>query len=144
MTNTYYECHLTIEGDRELARDAVMLTGWKFSSIDGDIVTGPGVRHYATRHYKSSLPVEHVLERLHLCGDYIAERGVSVVRRKVEHVIYDDRSVKIAPCSGGCAECHLDDRDPEEISEELFRRLRAPFYSSAVALVIGLVIGQLL
>lgn len=110
MTNSYYECHLTVSsGQRDLEFD-VITSGWKFSSIDGDPVEGRGVRHYATRHYKSSLPVETVVERTHLLADQLQELGHVVTRRKVEHVIFDTRSSKVRPCDGGCPECHLDDR----------------------------------
>lgn len=113
----YYECHITLSAEERFKahlKDAVLELGWKFSSIDGDPVTGPGVKHYATRHYNAKLPSQVVLNWLHRAADKLhLEEGFTVTRRKVELVIYDDRSSKVRPCDGGCPECHLDDRNAE-------------------------------
>lgn len=105
----YYECHITLEGDREAAKACVEGMAWKFSAIDGDPVTGPGVKLYATRHYNAKHSTENMIELLHQTAQHFVDRGFVVTRRKVELVLYDDRSSKVRPCIGGCVECHLDD-----------------------------------
>lgn len=108
MSKTYYESHITIEGNPDTARAAVETVGWKFSQISGDIVLGDGVKCYATRHFNSRNTPQQMQDLLHQTADKIAE-SCRVVRRKVELVLYDDRSNKVKPCDGACIECHLDD-----------------------------------
>jgi hypothetical protein len=114
MTKSYYECHITMEPtprhlNRGYTQAIVEAYRWKFSAIDGDPVTGPGVKLYATRHYNLKLGDEAVLQALHHVADAFIAAGINVTRRKVERVIYDDRSSKVRPCSTACPECHLDD-----------------------------------
>lgn len=110
---SYYECHVTMEcpseGDRRVAKAATEEAGWKFSVISGDIVLGNGHKAYATRHYNARLPEDRVMAMLLGTAKALELRGIKVVRRKVERVIFDDRSSKVRPCDGGCVECHLDD-----------------------------------
>lgn len=107
---TYYECHITLEAPTlPVLKNLIETLKWKYSRIDGDPVMGAGVKQYATRHYNARLPVEEVLTELHKTADKIAEYGFKVTRRKVELVLYDDRSSKVKPCDGGCPECHLED-----------------------------------
>lgn len=142
MTNSYYECHLTIEpGERDLEYD-IVTSGWKFSSIDGDPVDGRGVRSYATRHYKSSLPVEVPMERMHLLANQLEAIGHRVTRRKVEQVVYDTRSAKVRPCDGGCPECHLDDVPCRSRDSELSDLYQKMAIVAVAALAIGLVLGR--
>lgn len=114
MTKSYYECHVTMDLPDDplvidLCRDLVSSLGWKFSQIAGDIVLGDGTKAYATRHFNARLSELYVLGLLNRTADRLAKYGFNVVRRKVERVLYDDRSAKVRPCDGACPECHLDD-----------------------------------
>jgi len=105
---TYYECHITLEGNSNEIKTHVEELKWKFSSISGDIILGDGVKCYATRHFNTKLSFTKVFEKLMDTAYELENKGIKVIRRKVEHVLYDDRSVKVN-CNGGCIECHLDD-----------------------------------
>ncbi len=109
---TYYECHVTLLGDPHAIRPYVEAMKWKFSCIDGDPVLGDGIKCYATRHFHAGLGQDHVLAQLLDTAASLAELGLSVLRRKVELVLYDDRSTKTR-CTGACPECHLDDYQRE-------------------------------
>lgn len=111
MSKQYYECHVTMDGDKELCEIACNDIGWKFSAIDGDPVLGKGVKCYATKHFNYKLEEEVVLEILKQAAEEIHLMGIKVTRRKVERVLFDDRSsaVKLDACNGACPECHLDD-----------------------------------
>lgn len=115
MTKSYFECHVTMEAapeDRGRVEDAVNAIGWKFSAIDGDIVMGVGVKFYATRHFNARFAESDVLARLLHAAAQIGLAGIKVTRRKVERVIFDDRSASVRPCDGACPECHLEDLAP--------------------------------
>jgi hypothetical protein len=105
---SYFECHVTMTGDPETIRPHVESRTWKFSCINGDPVLGAGVKCYATKLFNRRDGAEFVVNELKHTADYLTERGCTVIRRKVEQVIFDDRSVKVN-CIGGCVDCHLDD-----------------------------------
>ena len=112
----YYECHITMEAidshARQVAHEFTEHMKWKFSAIDGDIVVGDGVKLYATKHFNYRLPAVKVKGELMKAARRLEKEGVTVIRRKVELVIFDDRSTKVDACNGGCIECHLDDLAP--------------------------------
>lgn len=114
---SYYELHITMEPtprhlDRDYTKAIVEVYRWKFSAIDGDPVTGPGVKLYATRHFNVKMGDKAVETELHRVADAFVLAGINVTRRKVERVLFDDRSSKVRPCNGACPECHLDDLVP--------------------------------
>lgn len=110
MRKQYYECHVTIEEllqNKDL-KQLVESLGWKYSVIAGDIVLGPGPKHYATKHFNKKIPQQLILDELHGTADDLIKKGFKVVRRKCELVIFDDKKSG-EPCNGACPECHLDD-----------------------------------
>lgn len=104
----YYECHVTMMGNPQTIRLEVEKLKWKFSVIDGDPVLGEGVKCYATRLFNTKLGTNEIVSQLLEVASVLSNYGFKVLRRKVELVIYDDRSTKVR-CTGGCVECHLDD-----------------------------------
>ncbi len=100
----YYEAHITMEGDPQKLRPVVESVGWKFSCIEGDINLGDGVKCYATRQFNARVGDERIVQILNGTADGLASVA-KVLRRKVELVIYDDRSSLVRPCDGACPEC---------------------------------------
>jgi len=105
----YYEAHVTMLGVPDDIRPLVENLRWKFSCIDGDINLGDGVKCYATRQFKGTLTEQEVVGKLYYAVGYLEGYGLQVIRRKVEVVIFDDRSEAVQPCDGACPECHTDD-----------------------------------
>lgn len=97
----YYECHVTMEGNPLEIGPFVKKLGWKFSAIDGDPVLGRGIKCYATNLYSKQKTEEEVVALLKSTAARIMEVGITVLRRKVELVIYDDRSSAVV-CDGSC------------------------------------------
>lgn len=93
----YYECHITLEGNRTSTKSKVEAIGWKFSAIDGDPVLGDGVKCYATKHYNERFTENEVTEKVCNAAEMLQDAGMTVTRRKVELVIFDDRSTKVKP-----------------------------------------------
>lgn len=91
----YYECHITMAGDPEKIENAVKITDWKFSKIDGDPTLGKGIKCYATRHFNCTKnSIQDVIDRLNdvaiILDDYSVDRQhYKVIRVKVELVLYD-------------------------------------------------------
>lgn len=81
--------------------------GWKFSAIDGDPNLGAGVKAYATRQFNKRFSQESMVVLLNAAADALEGRQVKIIRRKVELVIYDDRSSKVGACDD-CATCHTE------------------------------------
>lgn len=107
--NSYYEAHITMLGDPDKIEPIVKATGWKFSKIDGDPTLGSGIKCYATKHFKATIDKEDVLCMLHLVANTLKNHNSNVIRRKIELVIYDDRSSTVRfQCNGLCPECKTD------------------------------------
>ena len=85
----YYECHITMRGDKAIIQPLVEKAGWKFSCIDGDPVLGDGILCYATKHYSHNEAKDWVV----LCMNRAAEelKECNVIRQKVEFVLYDTK-----------------------------------------------------
>lgn len=93
-------------GDAGLIEPVVLELGWKFSKIDGDPNLGDGVKCYATIQLNKKIGVKSAVQRLMGTAEAISNGcpSVQVLRRKIELVIFDDRS-KLVPCTGACVEC---------------------------------------
>jgi hypothetical protein len=105
----YNEAHITMEWPAPSAQELVENARWKFSVIDGDILLGSGSKCYATRHFKASQDPHAVLDELRQAAAGFQQGGCTILRQKIELVIYDTRSSKLRTvCTGGCPECHGD------------------------------------
>jgi hypothetical protein len=105
--NGYYECHVTIEPspgnkaekESEYNRDFLMLTtlgydyGFAASKIDGDEKMGKGVKWYLTRSQNSGATLAEAMYKL---TKALEEAGFRVLRRKVEHIVFDECVIQIA------------------------------------------------
>lgn len=95
--NPYYECHITIKGDRNVIKPLVEITpGWKFSCIDGDPAFGEVVLCYAAAHFNGSFDHTEVVREMHKVADSLKSMGLNVAREKVEFIVYDSRQEKRA------------------------------------------------
>ncbi len=101
----YYECHITIEfnpsmkpacfGSKESVQMVVELKGWKFSNIDGDPVFGKKLLCYATKHFNNNIAEVDVVKKMKVVAEDIANLGFSVIRQKVELVVYDSKKLNL-------------------------------------------------
>ncbi len=87
----YYECHVTVIGNREQLEYVVDSLGWKFSAIDGDPTLGVGVKCYATKHYKANVSAAAVVEHVRSCAHSLRLASFEVLRDKVELVLHDSK-----------------------------------------------------
>ena len=88
----YYELHVTMESivHPQVIKKAVEEIGWKFSSIAGDPVLGDGVKTYGTKHFNANKHSHgEMVEEVDRAAASIQRRGINVVRKKVELVVYD-------------------------------------------------------
>jgi len=84
-----YECHITIETENASAlREAIEKMHWHFSMIAGDPVLGPGVRCFATEHFQDP---GMAIGMTNLAATLLEFEGFVIIRKKVEHVIFDIR-----------------------------------------------------
>ncbi len=97
----YYECHITMIGIPSVVKPIVEANKWKFSAIDGDPVLGDGVKCYATMLFSKNKPYDDILFDLHKVAIAVQNSGVKVLRRKIEFVLFDDRSKDVV-CDGSC------------------------------------------
>lgn len=89
----YYECHITLEppaqpGLRQTAEDLAKLRRFKTSELVGDEVMGDAKLLYCTSH---SATYDMLFRRMCQLNDDLVRAGLKVLRRKIEHVVFDSR-----------------------------------------------------
>lgn len=100
----YYECHVTMLGNREVLKRITEGMGWVFSSIENDANLGDGVKMYATKQLNKRVHDSGAVEILQDAANSLRSCGAEVLREKVEVVIFDTRSSKVRACTD-CASC---------------------------------------
>lgn len=91
MTQPYYECHVTFEGDTAVGIATCAIVGWKHSKIDGDPVMGEGVRQYATKHFNQRCREDQIWGEMTQVKHNLVIKGLKVTRMKIEKVLRDER-----------------------------------------------------
>lgn len=91
----YYEAHITMDVIPDLAALQIMLSSyaWHYSCIDGDEVMGKHKLHYATRSFDGGWALEDVKAAVNAMAGMLLEHRCRVIRRKVEMVVWDERTV---------------------------------------------------
>jgi hypothetical protein len=89
----YYECHITCADHVEprALKLEIESYAWKFSRIAGDPTLGIETFCYATKHLDAKLPLDRVIMRMNAVARALECSGFTVVRQKVELVMYDSR-----------------------------------------------------
>lgn len=87
----YYECHITLIGDPKFIELLLSGDSWKYSSISGDINLGPGVKCYATKQFNVKHNFNVVLDSINKKAAFFTENKVTVLRQKIELVLYDNK-----------------------------------------------------
>jgi len=92
MTVGYYECHITMLGDSENIKRLTESVEWHYSKIDGDPILGKGIKHYATINFKKeNITLQNCIENMNEVKKYMIRSGISVIRTKIEEIVYDER-----------------------------------------------------
>jgi hypothetical protein len=124
MSKRYFEAHVTFTaGDNSRttdptywARFLVERNKWKFSQISGDANLGPGAKMYATRQMNERIGVDEAIKQLEAMATILDKSPETdtykVLRKKIELVLFDDRSDLVPACNGACYECIGD--EPEQ------------------------------
>jgi len=100
----YYECHVTMLGNKEVLKRITENIGWVFSSIENDANLGEGVKMYATKQLNKRVQDRGAVQILQDAAQLLRDWGADVLREKVEVVIFDTRSSKVRACTD-CASC---------------------------------------
>lgn len=94
-----FECHITIAIPEEQQshwiieglKVRVEAVKWSFSCIEGDPQLGERTHCYATNYYPDQ---DTAIEMTKAVAGVLRDKGMNVVRTKVEHVVYDSRLEK--------------------------------------------------
>lgn len=86
----YHELHVTyMDADGATPPE---FKGWSHSAIAGDIILGEGRKQYLTMHASGSASQVVLIEGMERVADDLRARGLTVLRTKVELVLYDKRT----------------------------------------------------
>lgn len=83
--------------------------GWSYSCIAGDPVLGKEAYHYATMHWKASTSLELVHAQMRALAAALEAAGITVVRQKIEQIIYDTKIPHLSGSSNGRKSCFEQD-----------------------------------
>jgi hypothetical protein len=90
--NDYYECHITLDaGYNNLVKPIADVGRFKFSALKGDEFMGDDVKIYLTAHDKTE---DGMRTKMSIMTNLLALAKIPFVRRKIEHIIFDERDVK--------------------------------------------------
>lgn len=100
-----YECHITVEREHGPVAEALAKEmHWKYSQIDGDPVLGKEVFAYLTTHDHDLLQMQR---RMNYAVGALQEKGIAVVREKIELIVYDKKA-PTCRCCGTRKNLHRD------------------------------------
>jgi hypothetical protein len=84
-----YECHITLPlSAREIGCKVAEEFHWSTSEIERDPVLGKASYFYLTSHDKDQV---RLFKRMEQAADACINLGAEVVRKKIEHIIYDTK-----------------------------------------------------
>jgi hypothetical protein len=90
VAKLYFECHITLlPKHEEVATPISAKHKFKTSKIAGDEVLGDDVFFYCTSHSKY---YEDLKNRMDSLTRELNDAGVPHLRRKIEHVVFDERA----------------------------------------------------
>jgi hypothetical protein len=85
-----FEIHLTFDMNKAReVRELNIVLKWKYSQIDGDPVLGNKVFCYLTTHAPNFMSARNALEH---AVHWLIDQGAMPLRKKIEVVVYDDRT----------------------------------------------------
>ena len=85
----YYECHVTLDSQHKAKVEVIAASvGFKVSALKGDEFLGDDVKIYCTSHARDK---ETMVQKLTNLTAALNEARVPYIRRKIEHIIFDER-----------------------------------------------------
>jgi len=85
-----FECHITVHAiSADRAQQVADDLRWKTSEIARDPLLGDATYFYLTRHDSR---YEDLIEHMHGTCDALLALGIEVVRKKIELIMYDNKT----------------------------------------------------
>lgn len=87
-----YEAHITCPRDQseQIKRTAEAFSSWKYSAFDADPIMGDKPFAYLTSYDTDE---RNLLERTNNLAKVLENNGVTVLRQKIERIIYDTKTI---------------------------------------------------